>query len=153
MIFQLIDVAYCKGRIALHLIKKTYHQKVQDVQLQAAAPSNNSVLSEDLQHYKKTPFLLKQISRNHTHVKSLSPHCHFFLSPYKHISIFLSHTHHTVVGVYSYSVISLFIPTGKERQAVEMLSEEISQKLLRAPQVASGLLCNSRARSLEDSHT
>ena len=33
---------------------------------------------------------------------------------------------------------------------IEMLSEEISQKLLRAPQVASGLLCNSRALSLED---
>lgn len=45
------------------------------------------------------------------------------------------------------------LAVNKRGLLIEMLSEEISQKLLREPQVGSGLLCNSRARSLEDSHT
>ncbi|XP_029291009.1 uncharacterized protein LOC115010536 isoform X4 [Cottoperca gobio] len=41
----------------------------------------------------------------------------------------------------------------KRRLLIEILSEDISQKLLRVSQVANGLLCKSRALPLDDGHT
>lgn len=119
MMLQLIDVA-CIGRKALHSIKKkqkTYHQKFR---LCSCKRRLHLIIASCQKIYNITSnqVLLKHISRKHTHVKSLST-LPFFLSPYKS-SIFLSHTHHSVVGVYSYSVISLFfIPIGKAKRAAD----------------------------------
>ncbi|XP_070695763.1 uncharacterized protein [Pempheris klunzingeri] len=49
--------------------------------------------------------------------------------------------------------VDLSVRKKNRRLLTEMLSEEISQKLLREPQVAGGLLCNSGALPLEDDHT
>lgn len=106
MILQL-DIAYSLlyRTYSVAFDKKTYHQKVQDVQLQAAAPSNKSVLSEDLQYYKKSVSNETDFSETHIHVISVSPHSAIFFSLRINSSASFSLILITV-GVYSYSVIS-----------------------------------------------